>query len=168
MKKCSKCNEDKPLTLFYKDKNGKGGHRAVCADCDIRKAKIWNVSNKEAHVEHERRHRTDNKDSVKSNKQKYITNNPKSIKNSALKFSYGITIEQYQVMLKSQQESCAICNINQSELTKALCVDHCHKTGKIRALLCRQCNSALGFIKENIEAAQKLVEYIKIHNEVRQ
>jgi Recombination endonuclease VII len=63
-----------------------------------------------------------------------------------LKENYGISLEQYQLMLKWQGGRCAICR---KKPKGVLCVDHCHKTGRIRGLLCRQCNSALGQFRDS-------------------
>ncbi len=57
---------------------------------------------------------------------------------------YGLTRKDYKNLLNKQNNKCAICHISQSNLTKRLCIDHDHKTGKVRGLLCCQCNSTLG------------------------
>ena len=74
-----------------------------------------------------------------------------------LKFKYGITIEQYDSMLLSQKNKCYICNEE-----KKLVVDHCHKTGAIRKLLCHGCNTVLGKIEKG--EYEQYSEYIKEHN----
>ena len=75
-----------------------------------------------------------------------------------LKKKYGIGIEQKQNMLLNQNNKCLIC---ECELTmeKAV-VDHDHKTGKIRSLLCAKCNSGLGIFKENISNFENAIKYI--------
>lgn len=76
---------------------------------------------------------------------------------------YGISLEQYESLLESQNYCCATCGKSQSELTKSLCVDHCHKTGEIRGLLCVQCNHALGLLKDDVETIKKSLKYLKIN-----
>ena len=165
IKKCSKCGEEKSLNDFYKDKAFKDGYRSICAECDTKKAKKWNSSNKEAHAGHERKHRTNNKNDVKANKARYVKKNPKNVKESQLKFNYGITLAEFDNMALQQNNSCAICEKLSSELIVGLCVDHDHKTNKIRALLCSPCNSALGFIKDNPKIAIKMAEYLILHSD---
>lgn len=80
------------------------------------------------------------------------------------KLKYNITNEQYQLKLKEQNYSCVICNIHQDDYSKEFCIDHCHKTGKIRDLLCTQCNSGIGFFRENINVMKKAIAYMKKHN----
>lgn len=71
---------------------------------------------------------------------------------------YGITPAQYDRLLASQGGACAICR-EPSE--KALHVDHSHRTGKVRALLCFACNSLLGHCQEDIGRLKAAIEYIE-------
>lgn len=71
---------------------------------------------------------------------------------------YGLTVEQYDQMVHSQQGKCKVCG--GTEETN-LAVDHCHKTGKVRGLLCRSCNLALGNLKEDVNIMRNLIVYIE-------
>jgi hypothetical protein len=71
---------------------------------------------------------------------------------------YGITIEQYEEILKKQSGLCAICNRK-----KRLCIDHCHKTGKVRGLLCFNCNALLGQANDSIEIIDSSKAYLLIN-----
>ena len=75
---------------------------------------------------------------------------------------YGISVADYRAMFEKQDGKCAICKRHQSELSKKLSVDHDHKTGKVRGLLCSHCNGIVLQIVENysglIPTAQ---EYLK-------
>lgn len=68
-------------------------------------------------------------------------------RNKHLKRKYGITVEQYNEMLRNQNGTCKICN-RACKTGKFLAVDHCHKTGKVRGLLCALCNTNLGRIEK--------------------
>ena len=72
---------------------------------------------------------------------------------------YGITRKQWQEMAHAQGYCCAICKVRQPK--KRFAVDHCHKTGNVRGLLCSNCNAALGFLKDNILIAESAVRYLK-------
>lgn len=75
------------------------------------------------------------------------------LRNRKLKARYGIDIEQYDAMLKTQNGVCKICSSVNLD-GKRLHVDHCHQTGKVRGLLCNGCNRKLGWyeiLKTNIE-----------------
>lgn len=79
----------------------------------------------------------------------------------------GFTIEDYQQMLDRQQGLCASCHKPETAFDKRhqalrrLTVDHCHKTGKIRGLLCTRCNRALGFLEDDAELVRGLLRYIE-------
>ena len=82
-------------------------------------------------------------------------------RNSKYKWRYGITLEEYNVMLASQDNCCKVCNIHEDKLSKKLCVDHDHKTGEVRGLLCADCNIGLGNLKDDPEIIENLLTYIK-------
>jgi len=73
----------------------------------------------------------------------------KNVEDSKLVLKYGITFEDFKAMLKQQNFQCAICGIHQAELIYRMAVDHDHGTGKVRGLLCRPCNHALGLLKDD-------------------
>lgn len=68
---------------------------------------------------------------------------------------YNCSKEQYESLFLSQGGLCAICGSGAS-----LCIDHCHKTGKIRGLLCRLCNGFLGKINDDINSLNKVKDYL--------
>jgi hypothetical protein len=80
--------------------------------------------------------------------------------NTHLKSNYGITVEQYKEILKLQNDVCAICYKICNTFTR-LSVDHNHNTGKVRGLLCSDCNRALGFFKENADILESAIRYLK-------
>jgi hypothetical protein len=73
---------------------------------------------------------------------------------------YGLTIEEYTAMLTAQNNLCDACH---DPFPSAPCVDHCHNTGKVRALLCRGCNTALGHAKDDPVILRKLADYLERH-----
>ena len=91
---------------------------------------------------------------------KYRKENPDVVKNSRLKERFGLTLEHHTHLIKSQKGRCAIC-----EQKRKLCVDHNHVTGKVRGLLCNQCNFAIGCFYENEANMLKAVKYLRTHRE---
>lgn len=71
---------------------------------------------------------------------------------------YGLTVEQYEAMLKAQKYRCAICGGKNAK--NRLAVDHCHDTGKVRALLCDPCNQHLGIFERK---HKQFEAYLRIH-----
>jgi len=74
-----------------------------------------------------------------------------------------LTIEEYNEMYRKQESKCGICGIHENQLTKKLNIDHDHKTGKARELLCQKCNVALSYF-ENFDI-KPFIEYLKKHKE---
>lgn len=91
-------------------------------------------------------------------------NNPEKLRaadrKSMLKHDYGITVEEYDAMSARQNGVCAICGRPQSARRGRLSIDHDHKTGSIRGLLCTNCNSALGMVNDRIDLLKEMIEYI--------
>lgn len=79
----------------------------------------------------------------------------KTNKASHLKRTYGISISDYEAMVAANNGRCAICSEEAD-----LCVDHCHDTGRIRGLLCRSCNKALGIFKDSPDLLAAAKEYL--------
>lgn len=90
--------------------------------------------------------------------------NPAYYANFYLQKNYGVTYDWYAAQLEKQAGVCAICN--SPEITHirgkllSLAVDHCHETGKVRGLLCRACNNAIGALKHNVGILQAAIEYL--------
>lgn len=80
-----------------------------------------------------------------------------------LKKEYNLSIEEHKKMFIDQNYCCAICNKHQSEFTRTFHVDHDHKTGKVRELLCQHCNHLLGNSWENTEILEKAIKYLIKH-----
>ena len=100
------------------------------------------------------------------NKQR--ANNPSKVTRYKLKERYNITLEQYAELLTLQNNRCAICgneetavNVNTNKIQK-LAVDHCHKTGKVRGLLCQDCNRGIGKFHDDIWRLKSAIEYLSI------
>jgi hypothetical protein len=75
-----------------------------------------------------------------------------------LKTMYGLTLEQFDAMYAAQEGCCAICK--SYVLKAAICIDHNHSTGKVRDLLCRNCNAGLGLFQEHIAVLQTAIAYL--------
>ena len=87
-----------------------------------------------------------------------------SARDSNLLKKYGVTRKQYDEMASSQGNCCDVCGTHQSEMTRRLAVDHDHRTGAVRSLLCTQCNVALGQVDDSIERLNGLIQYLEKHS----
>lgn len=72
-------------------------------------------------------------------------------------------LTEYDKLFLNQSGCCAVCKRHQEEFKRALAVDHCHITGKVRGLLCGGCNTCLGHVKDSIDLLNVLVSYLKEH-----
>lgn len=84
------------------------------------------------------------------------------LRNSRYKYRYGITLEDYNRMFAEQGGVCKICKKDDPgrKQSNHLAVDHCHKTGRVRGLLCLKCNKGLADFNEDLELFKKAMEYL--------
>lgn len=95
----------------------------------------------------------------------YKVQKKKTFRRWQLKKHYNMTEDDYLKLVKKYANKCAICRTNKipkiNRSKKYWCIDHCHKTGKIRGLLCRRCNLALGAFEDStilLKSAKKYLE----------
>lgn len=82
---------------------------------------------------------------------------------AALRRSYGMTLDEYEVMIEKQNCQCAICGAYSWDLKGHLNVDHDHQTGKVRELLCGKCNAAVGLCNDDPNRLEKAAKYLRKH-----
>ena len=97
----------------------------------------------------------------------------RSLTSRYLERNYGINIETYEAMLDEQNSLCKICGEEGFLMDKAkhkvkLMVDHCHETGKVRGLLCHNCNRALGLLKDDTSRLTAAIAYLERCNDYRE
>ena len=97
--------------------------------------------------------------------QKMRKNYPDKFLNYQYKNKYGITLDEYNLMLSDQGKGCKICGsketVTEKGIVRRLAVDHCHETGKVRGLLCGNCNKSLGGFKDSKELLLKAIDYLE-------
>ena len=95
--------------------------------------------------------------------------NPYYERNRKLNERYGIDPESYNEMFRCQKNRCAICGNeekakhNRSRKVQKLAVDHCHTTGKVRGLLCQDCNRGIGKFHDDIARLENAIKYLRAH-----
>lgn len=139
---CKTCNLTKDFSEFHKSGISKNGRNSNCKICHHKKVIEWRKNNRQ-------------KTHVYS-------------RTAGLKSRYGITDNDFNNMVKKQDNKCLICNEvprrDKAFQTWNLHVDHCHNTGKVRGLLCHLCNRALGLFRERIDLVEKALLYLKSHS----
>ena len=142
MKHCTKCGLPKPETDFTKNHRGKDGLETRCRICMT----AYYAANAEKRRSWTKNWRIKNQENYKKNS-----------KNGNLKWNYGITLDDFNLMFRRQNGRCLIC---QEELGPSPHVDHCHKTGKVRGLLCGGCNIGLGKFKDSSANMRRAADYL--------
>lgn len=80
----------------------------------------------------------------------------KSVK---LKGAYGLSLDDYKLLLEGQNHRCAVCLTSFKDVRK-VCVDHDHNTDEVRGLLCDHCNRGLGLLKDDRQVLQRAIDYL--------
>lgn len=129
----------------------------------------WYRKNKKSVLLYSKQYYVENKDRIRiyqrDNKEKiksyYVNNKDKILENSKrgrYKNEYGITVKDYDTMLQTQNNRCAICY----KSSNTLCVDHNHVTGKVRGLLCKKCNIGIGCLNDDAEILANAIKYLSL------
>lgn len=136
-KECNKCKELKNITEYYK-RSDTGKYRNECKYC-----------------------RNDYNLKLYHSNPKQKANHRKASWKHQIKKNYGMSPEEYYELLENQEGKCKICRIHIDDTEKhVLYIDHCHTAGKVRGLLCQQCNSGLGMFKDRTDLLVKAIRYL--------
>lgn len=150
-KPCCECKQVKLLTEFTCRRKEPDGLARQCRDCLKKRRDAWIDKNP---------NRPDNGAS-----QRYKERYPERRIESIMKCKYGIGFKEYNSLMESQGEKCAICGappvIRPHSTRKTLCIDHDHETGTVRGLLCRQCNHGIGLFADNPEILERAASYLR-------
>ncbi len=136
MKTCNTCKQTKPRQDYPGKPTGKDKYSNTCKRCtnDRRKA--------------------------------FRRKNPDIVKNECLRRTFGITLDEYRQILLEQGGVCDICGKPETSTfrgkLKHLSVDHDHETGKVRGLLCNDCNIGLGWFKDNVQVLRNAIHYLNV------
>ena len=102
------------------------------------------------------------KESRRKYNKKYWRENASTEKNRKLKERYGITLDDFDKMRSSQEFRCGICRTHEDESPRGILqVDHCHRSGVVRKLLCACCNGGLGNFKDDPSLLRSAANYIE-------
>ena len=133
-KQCSRCREVKPLTEFHLRSKNEPWPKSACKNCHRERARgYWKKKPLPKEIQRERN----------------------------LQKAFGIGISDYNRILEAQDNCCAICGVNSCAAGRNFAVDHCHKTGIVRGLLCKFCNTALGQFQDNPVILHKAIKYLE-------
>lgn len=152
LRACARCGEAKPEEYFRLRKSVSTGlhyRGKICRACHQAKSLEWRKANPELICQYMKRSRA--KDPA-GNSRRALENHYKR--------KFGITIEQRDQMVADQGGMCAICE-RTKPTRRGWCVDHSHRTGRIRAILCAPCNSLIGLARESTEVLASAIAYLE-------
>lgn len=144
------CNQTnpQPIEQFFRDKNNKtDGRYSLCKTCKQAKTMLWREKNKEVYNAKMREYQAEHKDTRRD---------------VDLKRTYGVPSGWYEKTLKEQSGCCAICKKENPSSKRTLALDHNHKTGVVRGLLCYGCNRLLVLL-DNPELLEAALTYVRKH-----
>jgi hypothetical protein len=144
-KTCLHCKKVKPLDAFaYANRSTEPDRRAIiCREC----GPSLTPKQRETYI-------------VANWRAKNLERSRQNTFRSQLKREYGLSQEQYDSMLLERESKCDICQTIITEPRK-LNIDHCHKTGKVRGILCRRCNNGIAQMLDNPENLRRAAEYLE-------
>lgn len=135
-KQCQRCKQHLPLSMYGKLSSSKDGFNYRCKPCA-------NQANKESAAR--------NPDRLATSK-----------RNSWLQRNYGIDNDEYDRMVREQDDKCGCCGTADKGTNRSYwCVDHDHQTGVVRGLLCATCNKSIGQLGDTVEALERALAYLK-------
>lgn len=138
---CKACGINKSPQYFHKDSTSKRGHAYYCKDCANAKSRAWTAKNGHKATYRMKKH------------------------DAYYKHKYGMSLDERIELLNSQGCKCAICRSPLEASGGNTHTDHCHSTGKIRGILCTNCNRGLGHFQENTTNLMAAIEYLQAHTE---
>lgn len=139
----------------------KDGHRSECKAChakarrlryakdpaaEVRRVRAWREANPERFHAYQRAYKDRNREHIRrQNRDRHLLG------------KYGIVSEEFDLLVLAQMNLCAICL---KYFGKSLHVDHDHRSGKIRGLLCGKCNKAIGLLDDRPQLAESAAKYL--------
>lgn len=161
-RECSRCREVKPTQDFAVNRKSKDGLQGACRECSkVYGRKRVDVPEVGARYRAYYRQRyQERSDEMREAAREYRLANPETVaktsRKSLLKKKYGLTLEEFDELLAGQDGRCAICLVDVEKPH----VDHDHVTGKVRALLCSCCNTAIGQMQDNAAVMRRAADYV--------
>jgi len=182
IKRCLSCRRQLPLDQFYKIKRGMQGVQGRCKSCVLKRLREKTVERRNSQPPT----KLCTKCLIEKPLDAFFTYNSGAIagwckvcrrerarlrsadyrREQKYKLTYGITVEDYEEMLKQQNYSCKICGATEPGGFggKYFAVDHDHTSGEVRGLLCQKCNQGIGLFKEDVQILLKAISYLTGQN----
>lgn len=147
--RCGRCHEWKPIALFYGDESTTTKKHSWCRSCATIAARIYRNKNREA---------------VRAREKQRVPVYRERRRQLEVKRKYGLTAEEFRDLVARHDGRCAGCGVSFDLLPwgkgKGWCVDHDHKTGHVRGVLCHGCNKTIGLLHDDSNRLRALANYL--------
>jgi hypothetical protein len=172
MKKCTKCGQEKELSCFGPTKQQlKNGVKSWCRDCERAYKAEWAKKDPVRQANYQAKSRGNNREKIRAWNRDYAERtrkaHPEKVaiwqQRAFFKRRYGVSLEWRDAKIAEQGNLCKICGLPPGNGENGLAVDHCHKTGKVRDLLCVRCNTALHKMEADLDWFRKAEAYLIRH-----
>jgi hypothetical protein len=159
LRHCTDCDLPKPESEFAH--HSRGQRKKVCKVCAAARLRAWREANKDHVREYHREYqnRPDQLEKRRAYNRDRYHQDPLRARENKLRKAFGISLTEYDQMLEAQGGVCAICH-KACKSGRELAVDHDHETGEVRALLCMNCNRAIGWLQDNPDLVMAAADYL--------
>lgn len=154
---CSKCKKELPLSNFWFQNKETGQRMSACKNCGKNRCTWYRNKNRQLLNDKRKAHYYKNQERNILQAREFRRKYPEKTFATNIKSRFGITVQLYESMLKKQNGGCAICGVKHNS-GRRLCIDHCHKTNKVRGLLCNGCNIGIGFYELHKDKYEKYLK----------
>lgn len=153
-KVCPKCKQQKETEGFGKDKSTSDGLRCWCKVCNNKKSSDYQKKNRAYITKYQK---------------EWSKQNPDKVRKYHVKGIYKLGWDTYNSMYFEQAGKCKLCDTEIQPSNDGLsnarvrtgAIDHCHETGRVRGILCHNCNKGLGHFKDSTELLARAINYLE-------
>jgi hypothetical protein len=145
VKRCARCRAVKPVSCFHFHRRAKDLRHCYCKICNCQLMRLYNATHKSQ---------------LSAYNKLRLVRDPLVHRRIQLRLKYGLSISQFEELVKQQRGRCAIC-LRPERRNRPLSVDHCHKSKRIRGLLCSNCNTAIGLFHDSVKLITLARDYLK-------
>jgi hypothetical protein len=165
LKRCARCEMQKPLVDFRNNKARPDSIRPYCRDCRKATCREWYLRNIETERERARNRKRVNGPKDRERNKKWAAANPEQARYHSRKkllgSKYNMTIEEHDALFASQGSVCGACGSAEPNSKKGWSTDHCHSTGVVRGIVCHHCNIGIGHAKDSIKTLRAWISYLE-------
>lgn len=164
-KVCSKCQQTKETSSFYKQGNKFASWCKECHGSDMKNRRDTDEEFRKKCVEKCKEYYRKNREQLRKQKREWAAENKDRNRYRRIEIGFGLSQEQFDAVFEHQGKCCGICKsetYGKSRNRLSWHIDHDHSTGVVRGILCSRCNPMLGLGRDSIDILRKAIEYLEL------